>query len=196
MRYQAIVIGASAGGLAALAKIFAVLPEDFPLPIIIAQHLHLSQDDGYLNYFKGRTILQVKDPDDKEKIKQGHIYFAPPNYHLLIEKDKTLSLSIDPKVKYSRPSIDVLFESAADVYSSLLIGIILTGANDDGATGLKAIKERNGLTIVQDPLTAEVEYMPQAAISAVEVDHILPISEIGPFLCSLVKARAEQPSTV
>ncbi|HIJ77904.1 MAG: chemotaxis protein CheB [Desulfobulbaceae bacterium] len=189
VKYQAIAIGASAGGLAALAEIFAALPENFPLPILVAQHLHFNQDDGYLKYFANRTLLPVKDADDKERIKRGHIYFAPPNYHLLVEKDQTLSLSVDPRVKYSRPSIDVLFESAADIFSSLLIGIVLTGANDDGAMGLKAIKERGGLAIVQAPATAEVDCMPRSAIATGAVDHILPLTEIGPFLCALVTPK-------
>jgi two-component system chemotaxis response regulator CheB len=189
MKYKAVVIGASTGGLAALGEILSSLPKNFPLPIIIAQHLHATQDDGYLNYFANRSLLPIKDADEKERLRQGHIYFAPPNYHLLIEKDRTFSLSVDPRVKYSRPSIDVLFESAADVFSSLLIGIVLTGANDDGTLGLMAIKERGGLTIAQEPSTAEADYMPRAAITGGAVEHILPLSEIGPFLCSLVKAK-------
>ena len=112
---------------------------------------------------------------DKEAIKPANVYFAPPNYHLLINDDKTFSLSIDDKVNYARPSIDVLFESAVDVYAPWLVGVILTGANNDGAQGLRLIKERGGLAIVQDPQTAESAYMPKAALEATQVDYVLPL---------------------
>lgn len=186
MLYQAIVIGTSTGGVIALKTFLSTLPGDFPLPIIIAQHLHPSQDDNFLSHANSHCRLSVKSADDKEAIRRGHVYFAPPNYHLLIEKDKTFSLSVDARVRFSRPSIDVLFESAADVFSSHLIGIVLTGANDDGAAGLREIKRQRGLAIVQDPGTAEADYMPRAALATVDADHILPLEEIGPLLCSLI----------
>jgi len=115
----------------------------------------------------------------------GKIYIAPPNYHLLVEEDKTLSLSTNKHVNFARPSIDVLFETAADVFGEKLVGIILTGANEDGSRGLKKIKESGGLTIVQDPDTAAVDTMPKAAIASTKVDYILPLENIGPFICSL-----------
>ncbi len=186
MRYQAIVIGTSAGGMNAVSSILEAIPGDFPLPIIIVQHLHPNQGDEFFRHFDNQCRLIVKSADEKEPVRPGSVYLAPPNYHLLIEKDKTLSLSVDEKVRYSRPSIDVLFESAADVFSSFLIGILLTGANDDGALGLQEIKKYNGLVIVQDPDTAEAKYMPQSALAVVDADHVLPLEEIGPFLSSLV----------
>ena len=184
-RYQIIVIGGSAGAMAALTKLLPVFPTGYPLPIVIAQHLHPWQDDYHLEHFGDQCALPVKEARDKESIEAGTIYFAPPNYHLLINDDKTFSLSIDDKVNYARPSIDVLFESAVDVYAPWLVGVILTGANNDGAEGLRLIKERGGLAIVQDPQTAESAYMPKAALAATKVDYVLPLPEIGKLLLEL-----------
>jgi two-component system chemotaxis response regulator CheB len=183
--YQVIVIGASAGGAAALNKLLSSFPPNYALPIIIVQHLHPLQEGLIFEYLNHKSALTVKEADEKETIKAGCVYFAPPNYHLLIEENHTFSLSIDEKVNYSRPSIDVLFESAVDVYQNRVIGVILTGSNRDGAKGLRLIKERGGLTIVQDPATAEVSAMPQAAIHATKVDHILPLPEIAQLLVKL-----------
>ncbi len=174
-QYSAIVIGTSAGGMVALTKLLSPLPEDFFLPVIVVQHVHPTQDGFMVDNLNSKCSLTVKEADGNEVIQPNNIYLAPPNYHLLIERDKTFSLSIDEKVKYSRPSINVLFESSADAYASGLAGIILTGANDDGAMGLKMIKENGGLAIVQDPDTAEYPFMPRAAINMVKVDHILPL---------------------
>ena len=185
LRYEAVVIGASSGGWDALTEIFQALPEDFPLPIIVAQHLHPSQDVYFFTRMNDISVLPVKDADEKEPVKPGSIYFAPPNYHLLIEKDRTFSLSVDNLVNFSRPAIDVLFESAAEVYHDKLIGIVLTGGNQDGAKGLKTIKENGGLAIVQDPANAQTDIMPQAALNAVEADHIMSLPEIGRFLAGL-----------
>ena len=185
-KYKAIVIGVSAGGMNALSRLLAGFEKGFPLPIIIAQHLHAT-DDGFLfQYFNDRCSLKVKEADEKEAIRPGHIYFAPPNYHLLIERDKTFSLSIDEKVRYSRPSIDVLFESASRVWLSGVIGIILTGANDDGARGIRCIKQNGGLTIAQDPATAEYPFMPRSAIDLGAVDEVLPLEAIAKRLTELV----------
>jgi two-component system, chemotaxis family, protein-glutamate methylesterase/glutaminase len=186
-RYSAVVIGASAGGTHALQKILPCLPANFPLPIIIAQHLHPLQDGLAMIHYNGVSTLTVKDADEKEAIRPGFVYFAPPNYHLLIEADHTFSLSIDPKVNYSRPSIDVLFESAANVYGSRLVAIILTGANNDGAEGLRLIKEKGGLIIVQDPQSAEFSLMPAAALQAVQPDFLLGLAEIGSRLAKLAQ---------
>ena len=180
--YQAVVIGASAGGTSALQKILPFLPADFPLPVIIAQHLHPLQNGAAIIHYAGGSALTVKDADEKESIRPGFVYFAPPNYHLLIEDDRMFSLSIDPKVHFTRPSVDVLFESAADVYGDSLMGIVLSGANQDGAEGLLRIKQRGGLTVVQDPQDAEVEYMPRAAIETVNPHRVLPAGEICKFL--------------
>lgn len=185
MRFEAVVIGVSAGGLNALSAIIPLLPRDFSLPVIIVQHLHPYADDYLAHYLNEKGQLLVKYAEEKENIAAGVVYLAPPNYHLLIEDNKTFSLSIEGPVNYARPSIDVLFESAADVYGPGLIGIILTGANYDGSQGLKRIKEMGGLTIVQDPRTAEMDSMPKAAIAITKVDHILPLEQIGHFLADL-----------
>lgn len=193
MRYKAIVMGISAGGMAALAKILPALPRDFPLPLMIVQHLHPHQGRFYVNYFDSLCNVMVKEADEKEKIQAGIVYFAPPNYHLLVEADTSLSLTVDEKVNFSRPSIDVLFESAADIYRAHLIGVVLTGANGDGALGLKKIKQNGGLAIVQDPEDAEVAVMPQAAIAATTVDYILSLSNIIAFFKQLGQNNQETP---
>lgn len=186
MKYRAIVIGASAGGMDAIKSILMPLQEGFSVPILIVQHLS-PHSDGYMaKYLNELCKINVKEADEKEKILPGNAYIAPANYHLLIEKDETLSLTVDPKVNYSRPSIDILFESAAEVYENKLIGIILTGGNGDGSKGLKMIKEFGGLTIVQDPSTAEADFMPRAAIKVSEVDYILSLNKISNKLINLV----------
>jgi two-component system chemotaxis response regulator CheB len=184
-RYRLIVIGGSAGATGALTKLLPVFPAAYPLPIVVVQHLHPLQDRSFIEHFAGQCNLTVKEAGDKGVIKAGHIYFAPPNYHLLIEEDKSFSLSIDEKVNYTRPSIDVLFASAADAYGSRLIGVILTGANHDGAQGLRLIKSRGGLTIVQDPSTAESAYMPRAALEVTAVDYMLSLPDIGRLLLEM-----------
>ena len=183
--YKAIVIGVSAGGLAALSKLFPCLPDRFPLPVIVVQHVPATAHRYKYTHFNNKCTLTIKEADEKEEIRPGFIYFAAPDYHLLIERDETFSLSIDARVNYSRPSIDVLFESAVYVWSSGLIGILLTGASSDGAHGMRLIKEHGGLTIAQDPATAEHPVMPKAAIDAAAADKILPIEGIGEFLSKL-----------
>lgn len=183
--YEAIVIGVSAGGLEALRIILPSLPKNFHLPIIVVQHMHPYSANFLVNYLDEKCQLTVKEVDEKEYIKAGKIYIAPPNYHIMVEEDRSFSLSITEPINHARPSIDVLFETAADAYGSKLIGIILTGGNSDGSQGLKKIKEKGGLTIVQDPETAEVDFMPRAAIATTKVDHVLPLKEIGPFLMSI-----------
>lgn len=187
MKYRAVVIGVSAGGMNALGKILPALPGDFPLPLIVVQHISPQSDNYMIRHFDQQSQIRVKEADEKEKIKPGHAYFAPPNYHLLIEEDHTFSLSVEERINFSRPSIDVLFETALDAYCSSLIGIILTGANNDGSKGLKLIKDCGGLTIVQDPQEAEVPAMPEAAIKLSMPDHILKVGQIAPFLIRIVK---------
>jgi len=187
--FEAVVIGVSAGGLAALHVMLPLLPEDFGLPVIIVQHLHTASGGYLVQYLNGRCSMTVKQADEKEAIKPGMVYLATPNYHLLVEEDRTLSLTVDKRVNYARPSIDVLFETAALAYREKLIGVILTGANNDGSRGLKKIKEAGGLAVVQDPLNAEVDSMPRAALAATAVDYILPLDQIGPFLVSIVKGK-------
>jgi len=184
--FQAVVIGSSAGGISALTAVLNPLPCEFPLPIIIVQHLHPLSDNYLAHILDSRCALTVKQADEKESIQAGLIYIAPPNYHLLVEEDFTFSLSLEAPVNFSRPSVDVLFESATYAYRNKLIGIILTGANSDGSIGIKKIKEVGGYIIVQDPATAEADAMPKAAINSTKVDIVLPVDEIGTYLLKLV----------
>ena len=185
MRYEAIVIGVSAGGIEALSTIFPHLPADFSLSVIVVQHQHPTSDDFLVHYLNERCRLPVKQADEKEPILSGVVYLAPPDYHLLVEEDKTLSLSVDPLVNYARPSIDVLFGTAADAYGKKLVGVILTGASTDGSQGLKRVKALGGMAIVQDFNTAKSRVMPKAALRATRVDHVLPLEEVGPFMVRL-----------
>lgn len=185
--YEAVVIGVSAGGMNALRTILPHLPEKFPVPVVVVQHRGTESDDFFAQYLAQRCAVQVKEAEEKEGAAPGTVYLAPANYHLLLEDDRTFSLTLESRVRFARPSIDVLFESAADVYGSKLIGIVLTGANDDGSRGLAAIKKRGGLAVVQDPAGAEVDTMPLAAIQAAVVDFVLPLAAIGPFLANLYK---------
>jgi two-component system chemotaxis response regulator CheB len=182
---ELIVIGCSLGGMHALQVILSRLDRGFCIPIVVAQHRHKKSNEGLPAYFRRETDLKVVDAEDKQWIEPGYVYLAPADYHLLIERNGArgeLSLSVDERVHYSRPSIDVLFESAADAYSDRLIGIVLTGSNDDGAHGAARIKARGGIVVAQDPETAEAPAMPRAAIAASHVDQILRLEEIAPFL--------------
>ncbi|WP_395050339.1 chemotaxis protein CheB [Flavobacterium sp.] len=185
MKYEAIVIGVSSGGMNAMKVIFSLLPKNFNTPIIIVQHMGARSDSQLIKLLNNQSNVSIKEADEKEKIENGKVYIAPPNYHLMIERDKTLSLSVDERVNYARPSIDVLFESAADVYKDKLIGVILTGSSSDGSLGLKKIKEFGGLTIAQDPKTAESAYMPASAIAVVPMDFILSLEEIIKLLIKI-----------
>ena len=182
IHYKAVVIGISAGGTKALRQILPKLPGNFPLPIIIIQHMGVQSDGYFIDFLNQRCKLRVVEANEKEKIKPGYIYFPPPNYHLLVEADETFSLSLEGRVNYARPSIDVLFESAAYVYRTGLIGIIMTGANGDGSLGLKKIQEMGGCVWVQNPETAEVDSMPSAAVQQTHPDEIINLEEIIPLL--------------
>lgn len=183
--YNAIVIGTSAGGLYALSYLFERMPVKYSLPVMVVQHRSKDQKDLLEEVLQARCKMKIKQADEKEKINPGLVYIAPPDYHLLIERDNSLSLSADAAVKFSRPSIDVLFESAADVYRSSLIAIVLTGASRDGAAGIEAVKMNGGLAIAQDPDEAHFPFMPKAAIETKMVDHILKLEDISKFLLSL-----------
>jgi two-component system chemotaxis response regulator CheB len=185
MNYEAIVIGVSSGGMNAMKVMFSLLPKEFNTPIIIVQHISSQSENLWIRLLNDESNLYLKEADEKEKIENGKVYIAPPNYHLLIERDKTFSLTIDERVNYARPSIDVLFESAAEAYKNKLIGVILTGSNNDGTNGLKRIKEYGGLTIVQDPATAESSYMPASAIAVVQMDYILTLENIIKLLIKI-----------
>ena len=186
MNYELIVIGASWGGLHAVGEILAALPADTDAAVVVAQHRRENTVDGGLaGLLQVRATLPVVDVDDKAPIERGRVYLAPPDYHLLIQQGY-FSLSKEAHVHYARPSIDVLFQSAADAYRERVIGVILTGANADGAHGLAEVKRRGGVAVVQDPGTAERREMPAAALAMTAADAVLPLSEIGPFLYGLV----------
>jgi two-component system, chemotaxis family, protein-glutamate methylesterase/glutaminase len=185
MNYEAIVIGVSSGGMNAMKVMFSLLPKEFNTPIIIVQHISSQSENLWIRLLNDKSNLYIKEADEKESIEHGKVYIAPPNYHLLIERNKTFSLTIDERVNYARPSIDVLFESAAEAYKNKLIGVILTGSNNDGTNGLKRIKEYGGLTIVQDPATAESSYMPASAIAVVQMDYILTLENIIKLLIKI-----------
>ena len=181
-RYEAAVIGGSAGSMVVLQELLSFLPENLSLAIIIVVHLHPSDDGELVTLLNSTTSLKVKEAEDKEKIQPGLIYVCPPNYHLLVELDHTFSLSADPKVNYARPSIDVTLQSAAFAWGEEVIGIILTGANLDGAAGMKDIAKYGGLTIAQDPSTAVYPAMPMGAVHSGVVEQILQVQDIGTFL--------------
>lgn len=189
MQFGAIVIGVSSGGLNAMRTIFSLLPKEFITPIIIVQHISARSNNEWIKLVSDKNKLDIKEADEKEKIDNGKIYVAPPNYHLLIERSKTFSFTIDERVNFARPSIDVLFESAAEVYKNKLIGIVLTGSSADGTNGMKRIKQRGGLTIVQDPATAESSYMPASVVAAMQVDHILPLEGIVSLLIKMTELK-------
>ena len=184
--YKAVVIGASAGGLSALKTLIQHLPASFPLPIFIVQHVSPNSDDFLPHYLNNHVALNSQVVFHGTQIKNSTIYCAPPGYHMLIESDGTISLSIDPHVLFSRPSIDVMFESAAEAYRSCLIGVLLTGANRDGSQGLVTIKKYGGTVLVQDPSTAEYPEMPQSAVNTGVADHILDLSGLANTLSHLV----------
>jgi len=189
--FQAIVIGVSAGGFNATHAILSSFPEDFPLPVIIVHHRMEGSGTYLAESLNANCRLTVKEADEKEEIEPGTVYIAPAGYHLLIEKNRTFSLCVDEPVCYARPSIDVLFETAAQTYMSHLIGIILTGANSDGSEGVRRIKEKGGLTIAQDPETAEAKAMPAAAIATKSIDFVMTLEEIPAFLIILLENHDE-----
>jgi len=183
--YELIAVGASWGGLHAVGDLLETLPDEVTAPLVLAQHRSPDSEAGGLErLLQLHTTRTVREAGDKDPIRERHVYVAAPDYHLLVDEG-SFALSLDERVQYSRPSIDVLFESVADAYGERAIGIILTGANADGAAGLARIKERGGVAIVQDPGTAERAAMPEAAIAATVADAILPLAEIGPFLYGL-----------
>ncbi|WP_435036488.1 chemotaxis protein CheB [Pseudomonas neuropathica] len=184
-RVEAIVVGASAGGVEALLALLGPLRQGFVLPIIVVLHLPEERRSQLAEVFARRLMLPVEEATDKQDIAPGTVYFATPGYHLSVEQDRSLSLSLEDRVHYSRPSIDYLFESAADAYGSSLAAVLLTGANHDGACGLAQVKKRGGLTIVQDPQEAQVATMPLAALKIQQPDHVLPIHGIGRLLVEL-----------
>lgn len=173
-----IVVGASAGGLRALEMVLGGLPRGFPVPIVAVQHRSRESSDAYADILGRSVKLPVREIEDDDALRAPGVYLAPPDYHVLIEPGRMV-LSVDDPVSYSRPSIDVLFESAADVYGAKVLGVLLTGANHDGAQGLSRIKQAGGYVIVQDPRTAESPEMPAAGIAAAPVDQVLALEDIA-----------------
>lgn len=182
---QAVVIGGSAGSFDILRAIVSSLPETLACPIIIIIHLP-AHSSGLADVFCNDTALRVKQAEDKEPIEPGTIYIAPPSYHLLIESHRAFALSADPPVHFSRPAIDVLFEAASDVYGRNLVGILLSGASDDGAAGLHEIHQAGGITIVQTPSSADSAIMPAAALALFEPTHTWTPPEIVAGLIQLL----------
>jgi two-component system chemotaxis response regulator CheB len=183
--YELICIGASWGGLQAIGQVLSDIPDEIEQPIVVTQHRHPDSCEGtFVHLLQRHTRRRVLDTEDKAPIEPRHVYVAPPNYHLLVERG-WLALSLDAQVQHARPSIDVLFESAAHAYGATAIGIILTGANVDGAAGLAEIKRRGGVAVIQDPAGAARRSMPEAAIAATVADAVLPLEEIGKFVYGL-----------
>jgi two-component system, chemotaxis family, protein-glutamate methylesterase/glutaminase len=184
-RIEAVVIGASAGGIEALLALLPALPASMKFAVVCILHLAADRESRLAELFGERVAVPVRDAADKEEIRPGVVYFAVPAYHLSIEQERSFSLSCEPPVHFARPSIDVLMESAADAYGSALAGILLTGANQDGAAGMARIKACGGLTIVQDPKEAQSATMPQQAIARSAPDLVLPLARIAALLPKL-----------
>jgi len=184
MAFEIVVVGTSSGGLKALQTLLSGLPAEFPVPIVMVQHRGKELESGLCEYLGKRSSLPVSEPEDKEPLLGGHAYLAPRDYHLLLE-NRSFALSTAPPFGFARPSIDVLFESAADEYKQQAIGVVLTGANSDGARGLAAIKSQGGLAIVEDPASAFCSDMPKAAIALTQADWILPLQDIATRLQKL-----------
>ena len=186
--YEIVVIGTSWGGLNALSRVVAGLPATFALPLVVVQHRSRDVVGFLAELLQSHTSLSVVEVDDKHPIAAGHVYVAPANYHLLIEQG-FFSLTTDAPVRYSRPSIDVTFVSAADAYGRRTVGVVLTGANEDGALGLKRIADRGGYAIVQDPETAEGAAMPRAALRTVPKARVVPLDRIASHLIAIAPPR-------
>jgi two-component system chemotaxis response regulator CheB len=184
MAFRFVAVGTSLGGFHALKTVLGALSKDFPLPIAVVQHRSSDDSEALAPLLAGEISIPVVEVNDKELIKDGHIYICPSNYHLLIDEHH-FALSTDAPVLHARPSIDVFFQSAAESFGSGVIGVLLTGMSKDGTLGLTRIKECGGYAIVQDPAGAEGHIMPQTAVASVECDRVLPLEDIGPALSQL-----------
>lgn len=184
-RFRAIVLGVSSGGVDALQRLLPALPAGFALPILIVIHIAPGSSEGLARLLDARTGIRVKEADEGELAAPGTAYLAPANYHLLVELDGRLGLSADAPVNCARPSVDVLFESAARCYGAGLIGIILTGAGADGASGLACVQRLGGYTIVQEPADAQMDSMPSAALAGVAADRVLALDALAALLVEL-----------
>lgn len=183
--YKAIVIGGSAGSFQAIVKILAHLPKDFSLPVIMCLHRLKHVRNGFVEALSIKSIVQVTEPNDKEFIKKGIIYLAPANYHLSVELGNHFALSTEEMINNSRPAIDITLESCAYVFKDKLIGVLLSGANRDGAAGMKSIADKGGLTIVQQPSECMIDTMPKAALFITKIDHVLKVNELIEFFVEL-----------
>lgn len=184
-RLDALVVGTSAGGVEALLTLLPALPALLAIPVFVVVHLPRARASSLAGIFGNRCAVPVVEAEDKQKIAAGTVYLAPPDYHLLVDQGPSIALSIDDLVNYSRPSIDVLFESAADFYGDRVCGVVLTGANSDGAAGLAAIARRRGTCIVQDPADAVASAMPAAALQRVPDSRVMRIAEIATTFAGL-----------
>lgn len=189
--YKAVVIGTSAGGLNALSEILSALPRGYQVPLIIVQHRAKDQKNLLEEILQTRCNVPVRQAEEKEPIVPGHVFIAPPDYHLLVEYDKTFSLSCEEPVQFSRPSVDVLFETAADVFEQQLAAIVLTGFGSDGAAGITAVNEKGGTTIAQNPEEATYAFMPEAAVKS-GATYIYTLNEIKDFLLAITYNQDEQ----
>jgi two-component system, chemotaxis family, protein-glutamate methylesterase/glutaminase len=183
--YKAIVIGGSAGSFQGIIRILSQIPADFPLPIITALHRLKHVRNGFVEVVSLKSRLKIVEPEDKEFVRKSTVYLAPANYHMSVELGNYFSLSTEEMVNNSRPSIDITLSSAAHVYRNKLIGILLSGANKDGGLGMKSIKDKGGLTIVQDPSECMIDTMPKAALALTKIDYTLTIEQIIEFLKEL-----------
>lgn len=184
-RQLMVAVGASWGGLEAIAQLLSRLPASFRSPVAVVQHRGPATPQGVMrHYLAGRCHLEVVDAEDKEPVRDGRVYLAPPDYHLLVD-DGTLSLSLEAPVAFSRPSVDVLFESAADSYGPGLSAVVLTGANHDGSRGAVAVRDAGGTVLAQDPAEAERPEMPAAAIATGAVHHVLPLEGLAAKLAEM-----------
>lgn len=183
--YKAIVIGGSAGSFQAIVKILAHLPKGFSLPVIMCLHRLKHVRNGFVEALSIKSIVQVTEPNDKEFIKKGIIYLAPANYHLSVELGNHFALSTEEMINNSRPAIDITLESCAYVFKDKLIGVLLSGANRDGAAGMKSIADKGGLTIVQQPSECMIDTMPKAALFITKIDHVLKVNELIEFFAEL-----------
>jgi two-component system, chemotaxis family, protein-glutamate methylesterase/glutaminase len=185
--YKAVVIGGSAGSFQGMVKILSQLPKGFPLPIIMCLHRLKHVRNGFVEALSIKSVVQVTEPHDKENIKKGAVYLAPANYHMSVELGNYFALSTEEMVNNSRPSIDITLSTCGFVYKEKLIGILLSGANRDGAAGMKAIAEKGGLTIVQEPSECMIDTMPKAALAVTKIDHVLKVDQIVEFFKELDK---------
>ncbi|NJO03625.1 MAG: chemotaxis protein CheB [Bacteroidia bacterium] len=185
--YRAIVIGGSAGSFQVISKILSTLPADFELPIIMCLHRLRHVRNGFVEALNIKSTINIQEPVDKETIKKGKIYLAPANYHLSVELGNTFALTTEELVNNSRPSIDIMLQTAAYAYRQRLVGILLSGANKDGAYGMKQISDKGGLTVVQDPQDCLIDTMPSSAMQVTNIDYVLKINEIVDFLLQLDK---------